>query len=234
MKRALFFSILLILLLFQGDFLFAQELKVVQKINPIGLNEPSDLLYFNDTWYACGNKAFVYESKDLVHWEALPSVSDFDLEAITTDGEFLYISEETYQRILVYDTKTKNVVRTIPFKHGGGRNEGIEAMTFLSKTKTFLLVTEKDPCIFYEVNRDFQIINQFQIDGIDEVSSIGWYNNNVFVLSDEDAAIYELDWTTKAIKNQIKIPLINPEGFVWLHNEWIVCSDDMKRIVKLK
>ena len=233
MKKLFLLNIGLSLFLLSGLTGYTQQLKTLEKINPIGLNEPSDLLYFKNTWYACGNKAFVYESKDLIHWEALP-ISDFDLEALTTDGEFIYVSEETYQRILVYDTNKRSLVRTIPFKHGGGRNEGVEAMTFLPKSKTFLMVTEKDPCIFYELSDDFQIINQFQVAGIDEVSAVGFYDDKLYVLSDEDAAIYELDWTNKTISNELKVPLINPEGFVRIKDEWIVCSDDMKKVVRFK
>ena len=73
MKKLFLLNIGLSLFLLSGLTGYTQQLKTLEKINPIGLNEPSDLLYFKNTWYACGNKAFVYESKDLIHWEALPN-----------------------------------------------------------------------------------------------------------------------------------------------------------------
>jgi hypothetical protein len=210
----------------------AQDWVQVNKLNPNGVNEPSDLLYLNGIWYACGNKAFLYESKDLITWDETV-VNDFDLEAITTDGKYIFISEETYQRIWVYDPVAKKVMKQIPFKHGGGRNEGIEAMTYLPKSNQFLLVSEKDPCVFYLTDEKFQIEEQFQLDGISEVSSVGFYNNKLYVLSDEDATLFELDWELRKVVSRVSIPLINPEGFVWKDGDLWVCSDDMKRIIQL-
>lgn len=129
----------------------------------------------------------------------------------------------------------KKVLREIPFKHGGGRNEGVESMVFLPHTKEFILATEKDPNLFFRVDENFEIKEQFTIAGISEVSGMAVYQSIWYVLSDEASTIYQVDLASKRIMREWLIAVINAEGITFDQqgNAW-VCSDDMQKVFQFK
>jgi uncharacterized protein YjiK len=216
-------------------FLLSHLVKAQDALKPIKVlnsqcNEPSDILFLNQRFWVLGDKAFLYEMTENAKVKSTP-ISDFDLEGLATDGKYLYVSEETYQRIWVWDPQSGEVVKQIPFKHNGGRNEGVESLTYVAKEKSFYLATEKDPNIFYRTDEQFAIQEQFHIPGISEVSGMACYQGFSFVLSDEASTLFQVDFQNKKIIRQWKLPIINPEGVTFddKGNLWI-CADDMQKI----
>lgn len=216
-----------------------------EKLKPIAwykvpFNEPSDICKSatGNEYLIPGDKAFVYvvslsDQDGRIEMKTVDTLafSNFDIEAICTDGKYYYLSEETYQQIHIVDIHTLQLVKTIPFHHGGGRNEGFESIAWIPNENHFILSTEKDPQLFTLTDENFQIKEQFVIAGIREVSAMTWYNNNWYVLSDEDATVYCVDWKSRTILRSWKIPVINPEGIVFKDNgEMIITSDDMARV----
>lgn len=227
------FTICLFLSLFSFHAWTQKALKPIKSI-PTSFTEPSDLLFLNDQFFVLGDKAGFFIMDALGKGDR-QDFQDLDLEGITTDGQWIYLSEETYQRIWVWDPKEKKVLREIPFKHGGGRNEGVESLVFLPHTKEFILATEKDPNLFFRVDENFEIKEQFTIAGISEVSGMAVYQSIWYVLSDEASTIYQVDLASKRIMREWLIAVINAEGITFDQqgNAW-VCSDDMQKVFQFK
>jgi hypothetical protein len=200
----------------------------------VPFNEPSDIIFQNGKFIICGDKAFVYSWLPNTQPVQL-SVSDFDIEAVCSVQNKLYLSEETYQRIIEFDLETNKTKRQFPFKHFGGRNEGIESLTYNENENAFYLCSEKDPCIFYKADSHFQVLEQFQIPGISEVSSMTFFNGQCYVLSDEASQIFLVNLNDYSIQRSWQLNLLNPEGICFddKGNCWIV-SDDMAMIFKYK
>lgn len=220
------------LILFSGA--FRDKGMILQPTSYVRVNftEPSDLLYLDgsDEFLVLGDKAFLYRVNRSGERIGVLDVSGFDLEAICEDDQNYYVSEETYQTILVIDKKTGVKIKDVPFKHAGGRNEGIEAMVKM-EDNTFLLATEKDPQIFFVCNNTFEVQETFHIEEIGEVSGMCYSNNKLYVLSDEEETIYEVDMRTRKVIRQWRMNVVNPEGIAMsLKKEIFIACDDMARI----
>ncbi len=212
----------------------AQEKLVPIKIIKSQCNEPSDILFFNNQFYVLGDKAFLYQM-NLSGTIESTHLSDFDLEGMTTDGQYIYVSEETYQRIWVWDPQSGQVIKQIPFKHGGGRNEGVESLAFDAKAHQFILATEKDPNLFYRTDLDFNILEQFKVEGISEVSGMTYHKGLWYVLSDEESTLYQVNDQTKKIEKYWELPIINAEGVAFDNDGGLwISADDMKKIFQFK
>ncbi len=90
---------LLILLVFSITFGNAQKLKLIQKL-PDSLHEISGLTFLNDTILVThndgGNDAILYFlnlNGEVIHQVEIDGAKNTDWEAITLDGEFLYIGD---------------------------------------------------------------------------------------------------------------------------------------------
>jgi uncharacterized protein YjiK len=198
----------------------------------VAFTEPSDILIIDgsDEFLIPADKAFLYKVNRQGEKVATMEASGFDLEAVCQDEKHYYVSEETYQKILVLDKQNGRLIKEIPFKHGGGRNEGVEAMACVNGT-SFVLATEKDPQYFFLCDKNFQVSETFQIADIDEVSGMCWYKNKLYVLSDESETIYEVDIDQRKILRQWQLNVINPEGIaINEKGEVFITCDDMARI----
>ena len=212
----------------------AQNTVSLVKQFPTQCNEPSDIVFYDHNIWVLGDKAFLYQMDET--GKVKPTgLSDFDLEGIASDGKYLYISEETYQRILIWDPKQNKLKGEVPFRHGGGRNEGVESLIYLPSQEQFILATEKDPNIFFLTDKSFSVQEQFTIKGISEVSGMTYYQDKWYILSDEASTLFLVNLETRSIDNSWVLPVINPEGvaFDTLGQAWI-CADDMKKIFIFK
>jgi uncharacterized protein YjiK len=158
-----------------------------------------------------------------------------DLEAICTDGNFYYGSEESFQMIYVFNKSDFSVVKTVPLNHHGGRNEGVEAFTWFAAANCFVAITEENPCKFMLLNKDFSAKEEFTVPGISEASSVTVKNSNLYVLSEKNHAIYHLDMAKKSIQEEWDLPVLGAEGLVFKDNgNVLVVSDAMARIYELE
>ena len=196
-------------------------------------SEPSDLCATNTAgeYVMLSEKGSVYIINDKGDILRESPFHGFDLEAVCTDGTNYLVSEESFQQIHVLDGRTLELIRTVPMRHGGGRNEGVEAMVYLPETGHFLLSTEKDPQFFMELDKDLRILQTFTIAGIKEVSALSIINKDLYVLSDENHSLYRVNLTARKIESTYDIPVINPEGLCELpEGKMMIVSDDMAKI----
>jgi uncharacterized protein YjiK len=228
MKTYLFFGVALLLF---GN-AHAQCLKPISS-SWLKFSEPSDLCAtaVPGEYILLAEKGRVLVVNEQLEMLREAPFYGYDLEGVCFDGTHVYVSEESFQKILVLDAKTLEVIRSVPLHHGGGRNEGFEAMAYIPQSKSFLLSTEKDPQYFLELDANLRVMQTFTIKGISEVSAITLIGKNVYVLSDEDHALYHVDVQGRKIIEQYELPVINPEGVCAKPNgEIMVVSDDMAKL----
>lgn len=212
------------------------QIEVIRK-SAISVAEPSDISRWpgKENYLVLADKAFLYEYASDGTQIKRHSFESLDLEAITCSDKFCYVSEETLQRIHVLDAANLDEVHAIQWHHGGGRNEGVEALVWLNESRRLLAATEKDPQFFTMFSESLEPLYSYRISGIDEVSALTYHGGSVYVLSDEQSTIYKLDNDFKTVLARWAVPIINPEGLVFIDdNRVIVLSDDQAQWVELK
>jgi|694.fasta_scaffold103835_2 uncharacterized protein YjiK len=229
-------SILFILIFFASLNCLAQKyplLKPIHKIGINGINEPSEIVLSQDgnSYYVLADKAFLYEFDLNGKLIKKLSFSGYDVEGACLIEDRLYISEESLRQIQLFNIKKNQLEKTIQLHYGGARNLGFESIVYLPDTKHFLVASEKAPCNIFEYSEDFQLLNQFKLKGIREISSMTYHDNKLYILSDEDAIVFKVNPANYSILAGWQFPIINPEGICFnKKNEMVVISDDMGKI----
>jgi uncharacterized protein YjiK len=96
-----------------------------------------------------------------------------------------------------------------------------------------MLAIEKDDPLLIELNQDFQMISQYPVAGIADISSICYFNGMLYVLGDEDHDLFVLDPISYEIKRKFSFKILNPEGVSFnAEGNLFVVSDDMQRVFK--
>ena len=211
------------------------QTEVIRK-SALAVAEPSDISKWpgKENYLVLADKSFLYEYAPDGTQIKRHSFESLDLEAITCSDKYCYVSEETLQRIHVLDVATLDEIHAVQWHHGGGRNEGVEALVWLVESRRLLASTEKDPQFFTLFDESVQPLYSFRVEGIEEVSALSYHQGSVYVLSDEQATIYQLSKDLKKVEMQWAVPMINPEGMVFADdNKVIVLSDDQAQWVEL-
>lgn len=211
----------------------------VAKLKPVrwiavSIPEPSDLCYNSktNTFFIVSDNGILFETDRECKVIRQVKESNTDFEAVYSDESYVYAVDETHRTISIYDstTLTKNNVIQVPYS--GGRNKGYEALTFNKSKNRFVLLTEKDPVLLFELDIQFKITNQIDLSGVaSDISAATYYNDFLWLLSDEDMMILKLDPLTYTVLGKWSLPVINPEGFAFDHEgNILVTCDDMQRV----
>lgn len=155
-----------------------------------------------------------------------------DLEAVCVFNGFIYAVDETARRVLCVQENSLSLEKTFHVPYSGGRNKGFESIGFNSEKGCFVLITEKDPIKIIELNKEFVVMNEIQWKHARDISSITFFNNAAYLLSDEDMTIFRCNPMTYDVMDQCKINVHNPEGLLFLTNEIFVLSDDLERLYR--
>ncbi len=225
------------LLIFFVLITFIAEAQSRAKLEPIKnklmqVREPSDICLSPDNshFYIVNDNGQLVKSD--LNFEPI-QISEkelYDPEAVYSDAEYVYVVEERTRNLTLFDHKSLKPYRSICYPYSGGRNKGYEAFTFNQITKRYILATERDPIWIIELDQNLQIYNQFEFDYKGDISSATWHADKLWLLSDENMEVLRLNPTTFAIEYIYQIPVINPEGFVFMPDgKLIVISDDMQR-----
>jgi uncharacterized protein YjiK len=231
-----FKNYILISLLFISFSISAQKIKVLKPVKSIAvaIPEPSDICYSSktDTFYIVSDTGKLFETT--IDGKIIRKVKqkDTDFEAVYADEKNVYAVDETNRNIYEYDSNTLNLNRIINVPYNGGRNKGYESFTFNTDKNKFILITEKDPIILFELDTDFKITKQIPLNGIaKDISSANYYNNFLWLLSDESMMLMKLNPNTYEVIEKWSLPVINPEGFAFdKKGNLLVTCDDMQRI----
>ncbi|MFM2048185.1 MAG: hypothetical protein RI955_733 [Bacteroidota bacterium] len=227
MKKIFFYTALI------GLFSFT----TINRIKPINhvivdVLEPSDVcLAENQTnFYIAGNRGMV--AKVDASGKALQSINSAgsDYEGILQKGNELYVLDETYRRVDIYDAASLKKMRSVYLHDNGGLNQSFEGITFIPQKKQFITVTEK-PVSIHTYNEDLFETSVIDETPFKEASSITYHHGSLWLLSDEQMMVYQLNADNFSIINQWKIPVLNPEGICFDAKEnLIILSDDRKTL----
>lgn len=206
------------------------------KSHRLKMHEPSEVCVADaNHFFILGNKAFIYETDADGKITKTASTKGYDIEGACVVEDKLYISDESLRQVLVFDKSSLKLLQTKQLQYNGARNLGFESITYNPLTKHFLLATEKAPQLFFEYDENFQSVNEFLIPGIKEASAMTFYNNDLYVLSDEMHQIFKIDSRDYSVNASWKLPIINPEGICFSENgDMVIVSDDMGKIFYFK
>jgi uncharacterized protein YjiK len=114
--------------------------------------------------------------------------------------------------------------------YSGGRNKGFESLAFNEHKSCFVLITEKDPCIIIELDKDFRPTNEIRWTLARDISSATYYDNHIWLLSDEDMTVFKCNPKNYEVHSKWKINVHNPEGIVFHKEKMLIVADDLERL----
>lgn len=214
----------------------AQKVSVLKPVRftALAIPEPSDIAFHaaSDSFYIVSDNGILFETDPTGKILRQAKEKNCDYEAVYADDSFIYAVDETHRNIHLYDPVSFKCTKIVNIPYSGARNKGYEALTFNTTRNRFVLITERDPVTLFELDTDFKITNQIDISAIArDISSACFYNNSLWLLSDEDMKLMQLNPNTYEVLHQWTLPVINPEGFAFDKdgNLFVTC-DDMQRL----
>lgn len=199
----------------------------------IKIPEPSDACLKPDKtgYYIVSDNGLLYEVDK--NWQVVrqsPHIG-YDYEGVYADDKYVYVVEERTRKILLFDPATLEKVKAISTPYQGGRNKGFESLTWNASNQRFVTITEKDPINIYEFDKDFRYTGEYDFKKASDISSATFYNNKIFLLSDEDRTIFQLNAQNYTVEKSWKIKVLNPEGLVFdEEGNLFIISDDLERV----
>lgn len=212
-----------------------QSLKY-HKWKTLQIPEPSGICVTDDNRYfiASDNGVFceIDGDGDLLRSKAL----GMDIEDVCAVGNELYVIDESLRLVYVLDEDSWNIIATHYIPYSGARNLSFESITYLPEKKHFIAITEKQPSLLFELDSNFAIVNQFPLTFSNDVSGATYFDSSLWILSDEDHRIFQIDpnrlnQSELTIERIINIPIYNPEGICFdTDGTMRIVSDDMHRL----
>lgn len=195
--------------------------------------EPSDIALSpsGNSFYIVSDNAILLET-DLQGTVIRKSdvVKGIDFEGVWSDDRYVYVADETTRKIHLYSHKDLAHEKTLNFSYPGGRNKGVESITYNAAKKAFVLITETDPSIIFETDSNFVQLNEKEWNNSRDVSAATYHNDHIWILSDEDMTVFKCDPLTYEVIDRWKINVLNPEGIAFHNNQMMILSDDLERM----
>lgn len=231
-KTALLAPALLLLTSFRGGEMPHSSLKSSRFV-PLRVPEPSDVARDAESGhlFIVSDNGFLYETDANGTILRRAEQAGWDFEGVEVKGNGVYVSDESARKIYRYDKHSLLVDRTYEVPYHGARNSGFESIAWNESKGCFILVSEQDPVTIYEYSEDFRPINQQRFMAARDVSSARWWDGKMYLLSDEDEAVYQLDPKTYAAEARYGISILNPEGLAFESDgRMLISADDRQRL----
>lgn len=231
-KTAVLAPALLMLLAFRSGTLPHSTVKSSRFV-PLRVPEPSDIARDAETGhlFIVSDNGLLYETDAAGSILRKAAQTGWDFEGVEVKGGWVYVSDESARKIYRYDKRNLVVDRTYEVPYHGARNSGFESIAWNETKKCFILVSEQDPVTIYEYSEDFQQLNQQRFTAARDVSSARWMNGKLYLLSDEDEAVFQVDPTTYAPEARFDIAVLNPEGLAFESDgKMLIAADDRQRL----
>lgn len=197
----------------------------------LSISEPSDIAFDNNQYFIVSDRGTVYKT-DLNGKVLAKSVyQGVDYESVCVAGSSVVVVDERVRMVHYFDKQTLERTRSISVPYNAAANRGVEALVYMPDQKLFYLFTEKDPSSCLIFDEHWQQQDQVIIDGISDISGACYHNNTLWILSDEESAVFTLDRTNYKLEKKYRLNLINPEGIcVGNTGLFTICSDDMQTL----
>ncbi|MCC5918825.1 MAG: SdiA-regulated domain-containing protein [Cryomorphaceae bacterium] len=226
-----------VLLIILATFIWSSppKLKPLGYIN-IEVPEPSDIAVNplkDNSYFVVSDDGYLFEMNENGKITRKADFYGNDCEGVHADSNYVYVVEEFTRKIRVFDIHTFKLERTLVFPYSGGRNKGYESLTYNPVRKVFVMLTEKDPIYLLELDENLRLINEHYMEGIaGDISAATFYDNHIWLLSDEDMHVIKLNPQTYEEVGRWYIPVINPEGICFDNGQMLIVSDDMERLYR--
>ncbi len=235
MKHKLILNIIFTALLISCNGNAQKKIKLKPtKYIDISIPEPSDICYSftTDTFFVVSDQGILFETDRNGKVLRKLDQKDTDFEGVYVNNKTVYAVDESGRTIYEYDLTTLKNTSSTTIPYNGARNKGYESFEFDKNKNEFLLITEKDPILLFELSTDLKVIKQTDLSSIaKDISSARFYNNSLWLLSDEDAMLLKVDPITYEVIKKWKLPVINPEGLAFDKDGTIMITcDDMQRL----
>lgn len=198
--------------------------------------EPSDacLSATEQSLFVVSDNGFLFETDLEGKILRKSNIVGIDFEAICLANDLLYISDESSRKIYCVNPGDLTINKIFNLNYSAARNSGFEAIAFNEASKLFYLVSEKSPIVIRVYNEQFQQVNEISFDATSDISSAYFYQNNLWLMSDEDHLVMQLDENYKVVK-QYDVKILNPEGFFFnKQGDLTVISDDMAKLYQFE
>ena len=211
----------------------------VQKLKPVNwvsidIPEPSDICYNpkTDTYFIVSDNGILFECDNDLKIIKQNNQQNTDFEAVYANESNVFCVDESGRNIYGYKISDFSNTQVISKPFAGARNKGYESLTYNNDRNIFIIITERDPAILFELDKDFKTINQVDISDIaKDISSATYHEGFLWLLSDEDMQIIKLDPISYKVISQWKIPVLSPEGITFdKNNNIVITSDDLQRV----
>jgi len=202
-----------------------------KKIVKLKIEEPSDITCTGiDELFLVSDNGYFSKTDYLGNKFQKGNFKGVDFEGICFDGQFLYLVEEFTSMVHKIDPISLERIQSYQINFNGGRNNGFEAIAFNPNEKCFYIISEHSPSII-TTDLDFKTIDIVELKHPNEVSSAVWYQNKLWILSDEERTISIHSTKTFLKEKEFKIKINNPEGItISQTGQLLVCSDDNKKL----
>ncbi len=209
----------------------AHGLKYIGK-QKLKFREPSDLSFDpqGNIWVA-SDDGFMVKIDALGNILKRSAKFPYDLETISYHNDMIYTVDERGNIMHLFDT---NFIEKNHFQLSinTALNRGVEALFYHPTKKFFVCITEKKP-ILRELDSAMNTTNSFELPLEGDISSGMYYNNQVWLLSDESSCIYILNKDTYKLEKTLPLNILNAEGIACDAKGIIyIVSDDINTIYK--
>ena len=208
------------------------ELEVINTIK-LRIDEPSDICLASDqqSFYIVSDQGVLYQTD--FKGNNLKKVSKYgsDYEGVWYQEPYINVVDETRMEITLFDPVSFEKITSHNYDITTRLNKGWESITYNPLRKHFVLFSEKKPVNVYEMNNEYRITREEEIKEFKEVSACTWFNNKLWVLSDEKQEVYRVNPETYKIETGWFIAVNQPEGICFSKEGMMyIVSDSQARL----
>ncbi|PPK95609.1 uncharacterized protein YjiK [Nonlabens xylanidelens] len=209
------------------------KLKPTQK-KCIQVPEPSDIAFSVDgkSLFMVSDNGYLFETDLEGTILRKADYKGLDDEAVYVNESHVYVVEEFSRKIKMFRLPDLVLEKTVNVPYNGARNKAYEGFTYNKAKGVFTLVVEKDPIYVFELNEKLEKVNEINLGDIArDISSATYYDNHLWLLSDEDSTVFKLNPNDYSVISKWKIPVLNAEGLAFdAKGNFIVASDALQRL----
>lgn len=193
------------------------------------VSEPSDLSFrtAKNSMYCVSDGGKVYEIAITGEVLRKAPFDGGDLEGIAVGPEGVYVVDERFRKVTLLDSNTLQPLKSWTLQHQGPRNSGYEGICWDETKGVFWLVTEKNPILIEQYDRNFNLLSSKTWHGASDVSALTVHQGNLWLLSDEDREIWNVSSQDLQVISKRKIKATTPEGLCFVApNRFAIVNDD--------
>jgi len=193
------------------------------------VDEPSDVALSADgkSFFIVSDDGILYQTdlEGKILKKAPFEATDF--EGCYANADKVFVVDERTRLVHTFDQATLERELSIEVPYMGGRNKGFKSFTYNAEKQRYLLITEKDPTIVFELDAAFQVKDRVTIKVASDLSSATFNKGKLYLLSDEEHTVFEVNPTNYQVIRKWVLPVINPEGINFLPDgRLVILSDD--------